>query len=147
MQNCESSHKTKFAACTFHELRRCRSELHTTRDRKRNVRILEPPRGSDTPLTRPLKILKFLCRSRPRYPQRLKAAFNALVADERTVDGPEDLTEETTAQTGFYTHRGLDEQASSIRPGVLTPDPPPRSRPQEHGWTRGSAWEDERKIF
>ena len=51
--------------------------------------------------------------------------MNALVADECTVDDPEDLTSETTAQTGFYTHRGLDEQASSIRPGVLTPDPLP----------------------
>jgi hypothetical protein len=44
-------------------------------------------------------------------------------------------------RNGFYTHRGLDGQASSIRPGVITPDPPPRSRPQEHGWTRGSAEE------
>jgi hypothetical protein len=52
----------------------------------------------------------------------LKAALNVFVADERTVYGPEDLTHKTTAQSGFYTHRGLDEQASSIRPGVLTPD-------------------------
>jgi hypothetical protein len=36
----------------------------------------------------PLKNPRFLCRSRPRYPQLLKAAFNALVADERTVDDP-----------------------------------------------------------
>jgi hypothetical protein len=77
----------------------------------------------------------------------LKAALNVFAAEVQTLDGPRDLTEETTAQTGFYTHRGLDEQASSIRPGALTPDTPPRSRPQEHGWTRGSAWEDERKIF
>ena len=54
--------------------------------------------------------------------------MNALVADERTVDGPEDLTGKTTAQTGFYTHRGLDEQASSIRPGAITPDTPSPGR-------------------
>jgi hypothetical protein len=78
----------------------------------------------------PLKNPRFLCRSRPRVPQLLKAALKVVVAHERTVDGPEDLTHKTTAQTGFYTHRGLDEQASSIRPGVLTPDTPPRSRPE-----------------
>jgi hypothetical protein len=32
-----------------------------------------------------------------RRPEFLKAAFNACVADERTVDGPEDLADETTA--------------------------------------------------
>jgi hypothetical protein len=124
---------------TFHELRRCRRELHTSRDRKRKVRTSEPSRGFDTPLTMPLKNPRFLCQSRPRYPYLFKAALNALVADERTVDGPEDLTHKTTAQNGFYTHRGLDKQASSIRPGALTPDTPPRSRPQEHGWTRGAS--------
>jgi hypothetical protein len=95
----------------------------------------------------PLKDLWFLCRSRPRYPQLLKSALNIFVAEGQTLDDPRDLTEQTTAQTGFYTHRGLDKQASSIRPGVITPDTPPRSRPQELGWTRGSTWEDERKIF
>ena|SRR5215217_3839482 len=67
---------------------------------------------------------RFLYRSCPRHPQLPKAAFNALVADEIRVDDPRDLTEETTAQTGLNAHRGLDEQASSIRPGVLTPDTP-----------------------
>jgi hypothetical protein len=43
--------------------RRCRSELHTTRGRKRKVRIFEPSRGFDTPLSMPLKIFRFLCRS------------------------------------------------------------------------------------
>jgi hypothetical protein len=75
-----------------------------------------------------------------------KAVSNLSVAAAKTLDYPRDLTGKTTAQTGFYTHRGLDEQASSIRPGALTLDTPPRSRPQEHGWTRGSAWEDE-KVF
>jgi len=61
----------------------------------------------------------------PGNSELLNASLNVVVADERTVDGPEDLTHKTTAQTGFYTHRGLDEQASSIRPGASTPDPPP----------------------
>jgi hypothetical protein len=53
---------------TFHELWRCRGQLHTSRDRKRKVRIFEPWRGSDTPLTRTLKNPRFLCQSRPRHP-------------------------------------------------------------------------------
>ena len=71
-------------------------------------------------------------------PKLLKAALNVFEAEGQTLEDPRDLTEETTAQTGFYTHRGLDEQASSIRAGVLTPATPPRSRPQEHRWTRGA---------
>jgi hypothetical protein len=69
------------------------------------------------------------------------------VADERTVDGPEDLTDKTTAQTGFYTHRGLDSQASSIRPGALTPDPLPGRVLENMDGPEGPAEEDERKIF
>jgi hypothetical protein len=42
----------------------------------------------------------FLCRSHPRFAKRLKAASKVFVADERTVDGPEDLTGKTTAQIG-----------------------------------------------
>ena len=68
----------------------------------------------------PLNNPRFLCRSRSRSPQLL----NALVADYRAVDGPEDLACKTTAQTGFYTRRGLDGRPSSIRPGALTPDAP-----------------------
>jgi hypothetical protein len=66
----------------------------------------------------PLKNHAFLCRSRPRYPQLLQAALNGFVAGVQILDDPRDLTEQTTAQTGFYTHRGLDEQASSIRAGA-----------------------------
>ena len=80
-------------------------------------------------------------------PKLLKAALNVFVAEEQTLDDPRDLTEETTAQTGFYTHRGLDEQASSIRPGVLTPDPLPGRVLENMDGPEGSAWEDERKIF
>src|SRR5215217_5135002 len=46
---------------------------------------------------------------------------------------PRDLTEETTAQTAFYTHRGLDGRTPSIRPGGSTPATPPRSRPRGRG--------------
>jgi hypothetical protein len=60
----------------------------------------------------------------PSNPKLLKGALNAFVVDELRVDGPGDLTEETTAQTGFYTHQGLDHQASSIRPGFVTPAHP-----------------------
>src|SRR5215208_6943939 len=52
------------------------------------------------------------------------SVLNVVVADERTLDYPRDLTGAKTAQSGFYTHRGLGEQASSIRPGALTPDTP-----------------------
>jgi hypothetical protein len=34
-------------------------------------------------------------------PELLKAALKVFVAEGQTLDGPEDLTEETTAQTGF----------------------------------------------
>jgi hypothetical protein len=99
--------------------------LHTRRDRKRKRRISEPSRSFDTPLTIALNNPQFLCRSHPRFPQLLKAALHTFVAEGQTLDDPRDLTEETTAQTAFYTHRGLDEQASSIRPPseLLTPLP------------------------
>jgi hypothetical protein len=120
-----NAHNGKFAELNFHELRRRRSELRTSRGRKRNLRIFEPSRGFDTPLSMPLKNCRFLCRSRPRYPQLLKAALNVFVAERQTLDDPRDLTEQTTAQSGFYTHRGQDSRTSSIRPGALTPDTPP----------------------
>jgi hypothetical protein len=75
--------------------------------------IFEPSRAFDTPLTRPLKNPRFLCRSRPRYLWLLKAALNGFVAEGQTLDDPRDLTEQTTAQTAFsYTSR-------SGRPGFL----------------------------
>ena len=90
--------------------------MHTSRDRKRKVRNFESSRAFHSRLTMPLKNPLFLFRSHPRDSQPLKAALNAFVADERTLDGPEDLRHETAAQIGLYPHRGLDEQASSIRP-------------------------------
>jgi hypothetical protein len=67
----------------------------------------------------PLKNTRFLCRSHSRFPQLLKADLNVFVAEGQILDDPRDLTEETTAQTGFYTHRSLDDQDSSIRAGGL----------------------------
>jgi hypothetical protein len=54
----------KFAERPFHEFRRCRSELHICRGRKRNIRIFEISRGCDTPLIMPLKDPQFPYRSR-----------------------------------------------------------------------------------
>jgi hypothetical protein len=76
-----------------------------------------------------------------------KAALQVVVAEGQTLGGPEDLAHGTTARTGLYTHRGLDEQASSIRAGVLTPDTPSPDRVLTNmDGPQGSAEEDE-KIF
>jgi hypothetical protein len=91
--------------------------VHTNRGRRRNVRIFEPSRGSDTRLSMPLRIPSFLYRSRPWFPRLLKAALNDFVAEERALDCPEDLTAETTVQSGFYTRRALEGRTSSDRPG------------------------------
>ena len=45
----ENSVKRKFAQFTFHELRRCRSELHTSRGRRRKVGSSSPREGSTHP--------------------------------------------------------------------------------------------------
>jgi hypothetical protein len=69
----QNSVTAKFAEDPFHDLRRCRSEPHTSRARKRKVRIFEPSRGFDTPLTMSPKNPRFLCRSLSRCsiaPQR-----------------------------------------------------------------------------
>jgi hypothetical protein len=57
-----NSSSPNFGDPFFHALRRCRSEQHTSRGRKRKIRIFEPSRGSDTPQTRPLKNFRFLWR-------------------------------------------------------------------------------------
>jgi hypothetical protein len=87
----------------------------------------------------PLKNPSFLYQSRPWFLRLLKAASNDFVAERRTLDDPGNLTEVTTAQTGFYTHRGLDGAASTIKLGALTPDTPPpvassRTRTASRGW-------------
>jgi hypothetical protein len=94
----KNSIQARFEESPFHEFRRCGSEQHTSEDRKRKPRIFELSRRFDTPLRMALKKPRYLCRSHPRYLQHLKAALKVLVADERTLDGPEDLTGKTTAQ-------------------------------------------------
>jgi hypothetical protein len=47
-----------------------------------------------------------------------KTAFNTFVADEPTVDDPEDLAGKTTAQMGLYTHTDVRMTGGSYRPGV-----------------------------
>jgi hypothetical protein len=64
----ENAEQAKFAErpqgelsrSSFHQHRRCRSGLHTSQGRKRKVRIFEPSRAIDTPLTIPLKNPRFL---------------------------------------------------------------------------------------
>src|SRR5688572_13003093 len=87
--------------------RRLEERLRSDRQRQR---AMEPSRGSDTPLSMPLKNPRFLCRSHPRYPQLLQAALNVLLAEGHTLDDPRDLTEQTTAQIGSYAHRGHDSR-------------------------------------
>jgi len=109
----------RFAEFTFHELRRCRSELHTSRGRERKLRISKPSQAFDTALTIVLKNRRFLSRPRARYPQLLQAALNVFVAEGQTLDDSRDLTEDTTAQSGLYTHQPQDGRTSSDRPGGL----------------------------
>ena len=57
----------------------------------------------------------------------LKSALHTFVADERLLQGPEDLTGKTTAQIGLYAHRAQDSRTSKKRPRVVTPaNPRPR---------------------
>ena len=87
---------------TFHEPRRCKNEPHTSRGRQRKLRISEPSQAFDTPLIMPLNNpLIPLPIPSPDVPEPFKAALNVFVAEGQTLDDPRDLTEQTTAQTGF----------------------------------------------
>ena len=77
---------------------------------------MEPRGASPHPCFESLRIPSVLCRSHTRYPQLLKAALNVFIAEERALDGPEDLAHGATAQTGFYTHRGLDGRIFGKQP-------------------------------
>ena len=97
------------------------------------------------PLNNPLIPLLILS---PDVPEPFTAALNVFVAEEQALDGPEDLTGKTSAQSGFYTHRGLDGRTSTIRPGVLTPDIPSPGRVLENmDGPKGSPEEDEKIFF
>jgi|SRR5215211_1622124 hypothetical protein len=64
----------------------------------------------------------------PDVPRLLKAVSNVFVAVEQHLDGLGDLTHKATAQTCFYTHRGLDGQPFGKQPGTRTPDTPSPSQ-------------------
>ena len=67
-----------------------------------------PRQGLDTPLPIPRKETRFLCRPPTPYaPELFKAALKVVVAAERALDDPEDLTTETVAQISLYAYRGL----------------------------------------
>ena len=109
--------EANFAKLTYHKLRRCRSELHTSRGRKRKVRIFESSRRFDTPLRMALNNPPVpLPIPSKDVPEPFKAALNVFVAEERALDGPEDLTGKATAQIGLYAHRGQDSRTSGNRP-------------------------------
>src|SRR5687768_15037009 len=94
----ENPAAANFGESTFHELRRCRSKLHTSQGRKGKVRIFRPSRGLDTPLSMPLKnpLIPLPIRIHDAV-ELLKATLNVFVAAERALDGQEDLAHGTTA--------------------------------------------------
>jgi hypothetical protein len=58
----------------------------------------------------------------------LKTPLNVVVAEERALDGPEDLTGKTMAQIGLYAHPCQDSRTLATSRERLTPDTPaPRS--------------------
>jgi hypothetical protein len=58
----------------------------------------------------------------PRFLCRL--SLNVVVDEERALDGPEDLTTETIAHIGLYTHRAQADRGLVIDLGCRIPDTP-----------------------
>jgi hypothetical protein len=78
--------------------------------------------GIDAPLILSLENPRFLCPLPTLIHDALeilKTPLNVVVAEERALDGPEDLTTETAAHIGLYTHRAQADRGSSSRPGGL----------------------------
>jgi hypothetical protein len=66
--------------------------------------------GLDTPLPIPRKATRFLCQPPTPYaPELFKVALKVVVAAERALDDPEDLTTETVAQISLHAYRGQDK--------------------------------------
>ena len=63
----------------------------------------------------PLSILSHALQS------PLKALLTVVAADERVLDYPEDLTDQTTAKNGLYAHRGRDSRTSCNRAARSVP--------------------------
>ena len=106
--------------------------LHTSRDRKKNDRIFVPWQAFNTPLEYAAEVSPVPLPIPPQIYIARQSRLKRLCSPGADSRRPQDLTEEPTAQTGFYTQRGLGEQASSIRPGVLTPDTPSPGRVLEN---------------
>jgi hypothetical protein len=84
-------------------------------------------RGIHTPWSSPSKTHDSSADPDLLCSRLFKAALHALVADELTFDGPEDLTHNTTAKTGFYTSRsGRPDLLYSTRGPKLLTTPSPR---------------------
>jgi hypothetical protein len=79
-----------------------RAAYHSGRMRK--LRIFEPSRGLDTPLPRPLKNARFLCRSRGQSFTAPQSRLKGHCSRGAGLDGPEDLTHKMTAQIRLYAH-------------------------------------------
>src|SRR5215217_4855827 len=110
--------------------------LHTTRGRKRKLRIFEPSQGFDTPLTRSLKNPRFLCRPRVTILPSLQSRLKRLCsrgADSRRPKGP-NRADNGSNRLLLHIEVWTTRLPLSDR-GALTPDTLPRSRPEEHGWT------------
>jgi len=113
-----NSSSPNFGDPFFHALRRCRSEQHTSRGRKRKIRIFEPSRGSDTAQTRPLKNFRFLWRytlllAVPRRSHRKSSPTARWLAKE--------------AGSSPTARRFSPASSGSTRPGIVRPLP--RRRP------------------
>src|SRR5215207_6716115 len=109
--------------------------------------MFEPLRGFDTPLTTAPKNPRFLCRpsaTLSRAPEGHLECSCSRGADSRRPKGPNRA--DNGSKWLLYTSRS-GRAAFLYQTGVLTPDTPPRSRPQEHGWTRGVRHRKMRESF
>jgi hypothetical protein len=81
--------------------RQMRADVRFDRGRQGSV---EASGTSTHPCLESLSVSNSSADPAPKVPKLLKAALNALVADERALEGPEDLTHRTTVSIGLYTH-------------------------------------------
>jgi hypothetical protein len=81
--------------------RQMRADVGFDRGRQGSV---EASGTSTHPCLESLSVSNSSADPAPKVPKLLKAALNALVADERALEGPEDLTHRTMVSIGLYTH-------------------------------------------
>jgi len=89
--------------------------------------ILRGPRGNSTQPDKGMEdALIPLPTPCQEVPELLEGPSNVLQATDQVLDDNEGIAHRTTAQTVFYTHRGLDGRSFDIRPGAkLLPTPTP----------------------